>query len=149
MKHITHHQRALSRKKKGSANREKERRRVRELYGRLKQIRHDYIHKGTRAIVNMKPRVIVIESLNISGMMKNKHLARAVAEQNLYLFRLLLEYKAQAMGINIKHADMFYPSSKTCSHCGHVREKLRLDERVYKCPECGLEINRDLTLRKI
>ena len=91
----------------------------------------------------MKPKVIVLEDLNIQGMMKNKHLARAVAEQNLYLFRQLIEYKAGELGITVKYADRFYPSSKTCSGCGHVREKLRLDERVYKCPECGLEIDRD------
>ena len=123
VKQLKHHQRALSRKKKGSANRLKERAKVRELYGRLKRIRHDYVQKVTRAIVEMKPR--------------------AIAEQNLYLFRQLIEYKAGDMGITVKYADRYYPSSKTCSGCGHVREKLRLNERVYKCSECGLEIDRD------
>lgn len=97
---LKHHQRILARKKKGSRNRLKERIKVQKIYGRIKRIRHDYVHQTTRAIVNMKPQTIVLEDLNISGMMKNKYLAKSIAE-------------------------------------------LLLSERTYKCPECGLIIDRD------
>ena len=93
--------------------------------------------------VNMRPKAIVLEDLNISGMMKNEHLAKSIAEQNLYLFRELLERKAHEAGITVIHAGRFYPSSKTCSQCGHVKAELPLSERTYKCPECGLIIDRD------
>ena len=140
---LKHHQRILARKQKGSRNRLKERIKVRKIYGRIKRIRHDYVQQTTRAIVNMKPQAIVLEDLNISGMMKNKHLAKSIAEQNLYMFRQLIEYKAGELGITVKYADRFYPSSKTCSRCGHVKAELPLSERTYKCPECGLIIDRD------
>ena len=140
---LKHHQRILARKKKGSRNRLKERINVRKIYGRIKRIRHDYVQQTTRAIVNMKPKAIVLEDLNIKGMMKNKHLAKSIAEQNLYFFRELLERKAHEAGITIIHADRFYPSSKTCSRCGHVKAELPLSERTYTCPECGLVIDRD------
>ena len=91
----------------------------------------------------MRPQSIVLENLNISGMMKNKHLAKSIAEQNLYMFRQLIEYKAGELGITVKYADRFYPISKTCSRCGHVKAELPLSERTYKCPECGLIIDRD------
>ena len=140
---LKHYQRALSRKQKDSSNRIKARRKVQKLYSRIKRIRHDYIQKVTREIVNMKPKVIVLEDLNINGLMKNRHLAHAIAEQNWYMFREVLCRKAQYIGIHVEFADRFYPSSKKCSCCGHVRRKLRLDERIYKCPECGLIIDRD------
>ena len=140
---LKHHQRILARKKKGSRNRLKERIKVQKIYGKIKRIRHDYVHQTTRAIVDMKPQAIVLEDLNIAGMMKNKHLAKSIAEQNLYLFRELLERKAQESGITVVYADRFYPSSKTCSRCGYVKTELLLSERTYKCPECGLIIDRD------
>ena len=140
---LKHYQRALSRKQKGSNNRLKARRKVQKIHGRLRRIRHNYIHQTTRAIVNMRPKAIVLEDLNISGMMKNEHLAKSIAEQNLYLFRELLERKAHEAGITVIHAGRFYPSSKTCSQCGHVKAELPLSERTYKCPECGLIIDRD------
>ena len=140
---LKHHQRALSRKQKGSNNRLKARRKVQKIHGRLRRIRHNYIHQTTRAIVNMRPKAIVLEDLNIAGMMKNKHLAKSIAEQNLYLFRKLLERKAVNAGIRVIYADRFYPGSKTCSQCGHVKARLLLSERVYECHECGLVIDRD------
>lgn len=140
---LKHHQRILARKKKGSNNRMKERIKLRKIYGRIKRIRYDYVQQVTLAIVNMRPKAIVLEDLNISGMMKNEHLAKSIAEQNLYLFRELLERKAHEAGITVIHAGRFYPSSKTCSQCGHIKAELPLSERTYKCPECGLIIDRD------
>lgn len=116
---------------------------VRRIYGRLKNIRHDYTHKVTTSIVQMLPRVIVLEDLNVQGMMKNTHLAKKIAEQNFYKFRAFIEYKAKEHGVAVKLADRFYPSSKTCSCCGHVLKGLKLSDRVYRCPECGLELDRD------
>lgn len=142
-KQLRHHQRILARKEKGSKNRLKERYKVQKIYGRIKRKRHEYIQQTVLKIVKMRPKVIVLEDLNIQGMMKNRHLAKAVAEQNLYLFRILIENKANESGIETKLADRFYPSSKRCSNCGHVKKDLKLSERVYKCPECGMIIDRD------
>ena len=142
-KQLKHHQRSLSRKKKGSKNYLKEKYRVQNIYGRIKRKRHEYIQQTARKIVNMKPKIIVLEDLNIQAMMKNRHLARAIAEQNLYLLRMLIERKAKDFEIEIKFANRFYPSSKTCSNCGHVKKDLKLSERIYKCPKCGKIIDRD------
>ena len=142
-KQLKHRQRILSRKQKGSKNRLKEKYKVQKLYGRITRKRREYIQQTARKIVNMRPKVIVLEDLNIRGMMKNRHLARAVSEQNLYLLRMLIERKAAETGIEIKLADKFYPSSKRCSNCGHVKKDLKLSERIYKCPECGMIIDRD------
>ena len=143
IKQLKHHQRILSRRKKGSKNYLKEKYKVQNLYGRIRRRRHEYTKQTASKIVSMRPKVIVLEDLNIRGMMKNRHLARAIAEQNLYLLRTLIESKAANLGIEIKFADRFYPSSKTCSNCGHVKKDLKLSERIYKCPECGEIIDRD------
>ena len=142
-KQLKHKQRALARKEKGSKNRKKALTAVQNIYGKLKNIRHDYTHKVTTKIVRMLPGVIVLEDLNVQGMMKNTHLAKKIAEQNFYKFRAFIEYKAKEYGVAVKLADRFYPSSKTCSCCGHVLKGLKLSDRVYKCPECGLELDRD------
>lgn len=76
--------------------------------------------------------------------MKNKHLAEAIAEQKFYMFIQTMKYKCEFNGIKFIQIDRFYPSSKTCSHCGHIKKDLKLSDRVYKCDECGLEIDRDL-----
>ena len=142
-KQLKHHQRKLSRKQKGSKNYLKEKYKVQNIYGRIKRKRHEYVQQTARKIVNMKPSVIVLEDLNVKVMMKNRHLARAIAEQNLYLLRKLIENKSGEAGIKIKFADKFYPSSKTCSNCGYVKKDLKLSERIYKCPECRIIIDRD------
>jgi putative transposase len=142
-KQLKHHQRAFSRKEKGSKNREKARKKVSKVYGRLRNIRRDYTHKVTRKIVNLLPQRIVMEDLNVSGMLKNHHLARAISEQNFSEFRRQIDYKARDMGIEVKVADRFFPSSRLCSCCGNKRETLLLSERVYKCPVCGTELDRD------
>lgn len=84
-----------------------------------------------------------MESLNISGMLKNKHLSKAVAQQGLYKFRTMLKYKSERKGIEFIEADKWYPSSKLCSECGHVKTKLSLSEREFKCESCGVVSDRD------
>ena len=109
---------------------------------RLTNIRHDYLHQTTSEIIKRKPSFICIEDLNVSGMMKNRHLSKAVQEQGLYEFRRQIEYKAYWNNIPVIIADRFFPSSKMCSCCGHIKKDLKLSDRIYKC-ECGNTINRD------
>ena len=109
---------------------------------RLANIRKDYLNQTTSEIVNRKPRFICIEDLNVSGMMKNRHLSKAVQNQGFFEFRKQLEYKCNNNGIQLIVADRFYPSSKLCSCCGNIKKDLKLSNRIYKC-ECGNVINRD------
>lgn len=94
-------------------------------------------------IVKNKPSRVVMETLNIKGMMSNKHLSKAIAKQCLYEFKRQMQYKCEFNGIEFVEADKWYPSSKTCSECGHVKPKLSLSERTYICEECGCVIDRD------
>ena len=109
---------------------------------RLANIRKDYLNQTTSEIVNRKPRFICIEDLNVRGMMKNRHLSKAVQNQGFFEFRKQLEYKCNDSGIQLIVADRFYPSSKLCSCCGNIKKDLRLSDRTYKC-ECGNVIDRD------
>ena len=109
---------------------------------RLTNIRKNYLHQTTSEIVNRKPRFICIEDLNVSGIMKNKHLSKAVQAQGFYEFRRQLEYKCVDKGISLIVADRFYPSSKLCSCCGNIKKDLKLSDRIYRC-ECGNIIDRD------
>lgn len=111
---------------------------------KLTNIRHNHIHQTTSEIVSRKPKFIVLEDLNVSGMMKNRHLAKAIQEQGFYEFRRQMEYKCAWSNIQLIIADRFYPSSKTCSCCGAVKRDLSLRDRVFICPECGFTIDRDL-----
>lgn len=117
--------------------------RIQQLHRRLTNIRNNHIHQATYAIVKTKPCKIVMEDLNVSGMMKNRHLSKAFANQKLYEFIRQVKYKCEKYGIEFIQVDRFYPSSKTCSRCGSIKKDLKLSDRIYKC-ECGLEINRDL-----
>lgn len=117
---------------------------IRLIDRKLKNIRDTYIHTVTMNIVKTKPYAIVIEDLNVSGMMKNKHLSKAIQQQELHKFRQYITYKSQFYGVDLIVADRFYPSSKKCSKCGAVRKYLSLSERTYVCPECGHTIDRDL-----
>ena len=110
---------------------------------RLTNIRKNYLHQTTSEIVDRKPRFICIEDLNVSGMMKNRHLAKAVQSQGFYEFHRQLEYKCKNAGIQLIVADRFYPSSKLCSCCGAVKKDLKLSDRVYRC-SCGNVMDRDL-----
>ena len=113
-----------------------------KLNHRLTNIRQDYLHKTTTKIVKTKPSYIVLEDLNVSGMMKNKHLSKAVQQQGFYEFRRQIEYKSAWNNISIIIADRFFPSSKLCSCCGNIKKDLKLSDRIYKC-ECGNVIDRD------
>jgi putative transposase len=110
---------------------------------RLTGIRHNHVSQATSEIIGQKPRRIVLEDLNIQGMMKNKHLSKAIQEQCLYEFSRQIEYKCAWNGIEFVKADRFYPSSKTCIKCGNIKKDLKLKDRVYKCANCGNEIDRD------
>lgn len=117
--------------------------RIRLLERRIYNIRNTYIHEVTKDLVRNTPKKIVIEDLNVKGMMKNKHLSRLVQQQCFYKFRQYLTYKCQLNGVKLEIADRYYPSSKICSCCGSVKKQLSLSERTYKCDKCGQEINRD------
>ena len=109
---------------------------------RLTNIRKNYLHQTTSEIVNRKPRFICMEDLNVSGMMKNRHLSKAVQNQGFFEFRKQMEYKCEITGIQLIIAKRFYPSSKLCSCCGAIKKDLKLSERIYKCV-CGNVIDRD------
>ena len=122
----------------------KSERKLLRIHHRLANIRQNYRHQITTAIIRRKPRLIVLEDLNAKGMMSNRRLAKAVQEQGLYEFRRQIEYKAVWAGIKVIIADRFFPSSKTCIACGNVKKDLRLTERKYHCDKCGNAIDRDL-----
>lgn len=113
------------------------------MHRKLTNIRDNYIHQVTISIVKTKPYRIVIEDLNVSGMIKNKHLSDSVRKQCFNKFRQYITYKAELYGIGLVIADRFYPSSKTCSECGSIKKDLKLKDRVYRCPHCGVVIDRD------
>ena len=114
-----------------------------KLNHRLTNIRHNYLHKITSEIINRKPMFIALEDLNVTGMMKNKHLAKAIQEQSFYEFKRIISYKANWNNIKIIEVPRFYPSSKTCSECGSIKKDLKLSDREYICLECGCVIDRD------
>ena len=153
-KRLRREQRRLSRKyefrkKKGgitataSANIDKQKLKVQKIHHRIDTIREDYENKVIHEIVKQKPRFITMEDLNVKGMMKNKHLAKAVAAQRFNLILTKLKRKAQIIGIEFRTVDRFYPSSKTCHTCGHTNKGLKLKDRVYICPKCGYTEDRD------
>lgn len=115
-----------------------------KLNHRLTNIRQNYIHQVTTEIVNRKPMFISLEELNVSRMMKNRHLAKAIQEQSFFTFKTILSYKATWNNIPILEVSRFYPSSKTCSCCGSIKSDLKLSDRVFVCPDCGNKIDRDL-----
>ena len=116
---------------------------VQKLHQRLTNIRTDYINKIVSSIIKQKPSYITIEDLNVKGMMKNKHLSKAIASQKFFEFKTKLMSKCKQNNIELRIVDRFYSSSKTCSQCGKVKKDLKLSDRIYKC-DCGLIIDRDL-----
>ena len=116
---------------------------VQKLHQRLTNIRTDYINKTVFSIVNQKPSYVTIEYLNVKGMMKNKHLSKAIASQKFFEFKNKLVFKCKQNDVELRVVDRFYPSSKTCSNCGKVNKDLKLSDRIYRC-NCGLAIDRDL-----
>ena len=153
-KKLKREQRCLSRKyedlkkrskKKGEATRQNIRKqvlKVQKLHQRIDNIRTDYINKCVNETVKAKPSYITIEDLNVSGMMKNKHLSKAVASQKFYEFKTKLKNKCDENGIELRIADRWFPSSKLCHECGCIKKDLKLSDRIYKC-ECGYIADRD------
>lgn len=151
-KKLNHLQRAISRKYEANRqgnkyiktrNIEREELKSRRIYSRIANIRNNYIHQCTHALVSMLPQRVVMENLNVTGMMKNKHLSRAIQEQCFGEFIRQMRYKCEWNGIEFVQADRFYPSSRTCSCCGTVKTDLKLRDRTYHCDACGLVIDRD------
>ena len=149
---LKHLQRSISRKyeanKQGNKyvktnNIIKAEEKLRKIYKKISDIRNNYIHQTTHKLIELSPRKIVMEKLNVLGMMKNKHLAKAIAEQNFYKFIKYMKYKCEWNGIEFMQVDRFYPSSKKCNCCGNIKKDLKLSDRVYVC-KCGLNIDRDL-----
>lgn len=118
-------------------------RHIKLIYRRIKNILTTYMYEVAKAVVKTKPQAITIEDLNVKGMMQNPHLARAVQEECFYRFRQILTYKCQLNGIELRLADRWYPSSKTCSCCATVKHDLKLTDRTYICPVCGFTYDRD------
>ena len=142
-------QRCLSRKyeklKEGEStqkNIQKQKLKVQKLHHRIDNIRTDYINKTIAEMVKTKPSYITIEDLNVKGMMKNRHLAKAVASQKFYEFRTKLKAKCNENGIELRVVDRWYPSSKMCHCCGTIKKDLKLSDRIYRC-DCGYVEDRD------
>ena len=117
--------------------------RLLKLNHRLTNIRHNYLHQVTTEIINRKPMFIALEDLNVKGMMKNRHLVKAIQEQSFYEFKRIVSYKANWNNIKIIEVPRFYPSSKTCSECGSINKGLKLSDREWVCQECGIIHDRD------
>ena len=115
---------------------------IKLIYRKLSNIRNNHIHQATNKIIKLKPYRVVMEDLNVRGMMKNKHLSKSIAEQCFYEFIRQMKYKCEFNRIEFIQADRYFPSSKLCSCCGKIKHDLKLKDRVYKC-DCGLEIDRD------
>lgn len=135
--------RSLSRKRKGSANRKKAKAKLAKLHAHIAAIRTDALHKLTTNLTR-RFHTICIENLNVRGMMRNRHLSRAITDMGFFEFRRQLEYKAAMRGGQIVVASRFYPSSKTCSDCGHKLDTLPLAVRSWTCPCCGTHHDRDV-----
>ena len=155
-KKLKREQRSLSRKYesykkqnkilKGGATRQniqKQKLKVQKFHQRLGNIRTDYVNKVIAELVKTKPMWITIEDLNVSGMMKNRHLSKSIAQQKFFEFRVKLLAKCNEYGIELRVADRFYPSSKTCHKCGCIKSDLKLSDRIYTCSECGYTADRD------
>ncbi len=140
---LRHRQRLHNRKQRGSRNRRKSAAGLARLHRRIRCQRTDSLHQTTTALAKTKS-VIVVEDLAVHGMIRNRHLSRSIADSGWSEFRRMLEYKTQWYGSQLVIAPRFYPSTKTCSACGHVKTEMPLGDRVFRCEACGLEIDRDL-----
>jgi putative transposase len=153
LKKLRYYQRAHSRTKKGSKNREKARRNLARQHARVRNLRKDYLHKITTMLVNnlikLWPQLydIVIEDLSVQNMMKNRKLSRAIADVGWYMFRTFLQYKCDWYGKHLVIIGKFEPTSKMCSSC-KAKQDMPLNVRTYRCRSCGLEIDRDFNASK-
>ena len=116
---------------------------IAEIHRKLANIRNNYLHQTTHYLISLNPERITLEDLNVKGMMKNRHLSKAIAEQCFYEFRRQIEYKSMERGIEVVFVPRFYPSSKTCSSCGTIKQDLKLSDRTYHCEHCGTTVDRD------
>ena len=138
-------QRELSRRKKGSNNRAETKAKIAKLHKKIADSRQYAQHQiSNYATIKKQPRAIVIENLNVNGMAKNRHLARSVMDAGMSEIHRQIMYKSVWNGIEVIRAGRWFPSSKACSNCGCVRDELTLAERIFRCPDCGFEIDRDL-----
>ena len=135
--------RTVSRRQKESTNRKKAVQQLAKAYARTTNIRKNALHQATSWLARTKS-AIMLEDLNVSGMMHNHHLARSIGDVGMYEFRRQLAYKGTWYGCEVRLADRFYPSTKRCSRCGKVKDEMSLDERTYECEVCGLVMDRDL-----
>lgn len=151
-KQMRHLQRSISRKYEANRqankyikthNIERAEEKLKKMYARLTNIRNNYIHQCTHKLVSLLPCRVVMEDLNVQGMMKNRHLSKAIQEQCFFEIIRQMKYKCEWNSIPFYQVDRFYPSSKTCSCCGHVKSDLKLSDRTYICSECGTVIDRD------
>lgn len=149
---MRHMQRGISRKYEANRNGnrfvktrniEKEEAELRKLHARITNIRTNYIHQTTHKLISLLPYKVIMEDLNVQGMMKNRHLSKAIQEQCFFEFIRQMKYKCEWNGIEFVQADRFYPSSKTCSCCGSIKRDLKLSDRTYHCDSCGAVIDRD------
>ena len=135
-------QRQLSRKEKGSNNRNKARIKITKVYKKINDKKQYYLHQVSNTLIN-ENQVICMEDLNVKGMLRNHKLAESIQEMNFGEFKRMLEYKANWYNRKIVFVNRFYPSSKTCHHCGYVNKQLKLSDRQWKCPQCGEIVERD------
>ena len=135
-------QRQLSKKEKGSHNRNKARIKLAKVYKRINDRKQYYLHSVSNSLID-ENQVICMENLNVKGMSKNHNLAESILEMNFGEFRRMLEYKANWHNRKIVFVDRFYPSSKTCYNCGYINKELTLNDREWTCPHCGKVISRD------
>lgn len=140
---LKRHQRGVSRKKRGSNNRRKAVQTLKKLHFKIANVRKDALHKATTWLAKNKP-VIIVEDLAVKEMMSNRRLAKSIADVSWSEFLRQLRYKTEWYGSKLIVADRFYPSTKMCSGCGHVKDGMSLSERTYRCDACGREIDRDL-----
>ena len=135
-------QRQLSRKEKGSNNRNKAKIKLAKAYKKINDRKQYYLHQVSNTLIN-ENQVICMEDLNVKGMLRNHKLAESIQEMNFGEFRRMLEYKAKWYGRTVVYVDRFYPSSKTCHNCGYINKELKLSDRRWICPQCGGVIERD------
>ena len=143
LKHLAHVSRELSRRVKGSENYKKTKLKLSKIHARISRIRNDWLNKLTARLCR-ENQVVAIESLHVAGMVKNRRLARSISDMGFGEFARQMAYKSQIYGTELVLADRWFPSSKTCSNCGGVKENLSLHEREYACEVCGFLIDRDL-----
>ena len=146
-RNLARYQRRLARCRKGSANRAKATAKVARAHRKVRHARQDYLHRASTGLVRSAD-MIVIEDLNVSGMIRNRHLARAISDCGWAEFRRQLEYKCERYGRDLVVIDRWYPSSKTCSACGHLLAELSLGTRQWTCPSCGARHHRDINAAK-